>query len=90
MSLGTTVVPGCLSDNTKNGGNTLLIFTIGFTESVYTIGLFSNLLPQSMKIGHHISTRSVLYSLAHSSLHSVIGDVPYAYDTTEFVTSNGF
>ena len=35
----------CLSDNTKNGGNNLLTFAIGFNESVYSIGLFSKLLP---------------------------------------------
>jgi hypothetical protein len=90
VSLGTIVVPGCLSDNTKKAGNTLLTFTIGLTESVYSIGLFAELLPPSKTIGCHVRTRSVLYSLANSSLRSLIGDVPYPYDTTEFVTSNGF
>jgi hypothetical protein len=79
-----------LSDNTKNSGNTLLTYTIAFTELIYSIGLFSKLLPPSMTIGFHIRTRSVLYSPVKSSLHSVIGDVPYVYGTTEFVTSTGF
>lgn len=67
-------MPSCLSDNTKNVGNTLLTFTIGLTESVYSIGLFSKLLPPSTTTGRQVRTRSVLYSLANSSLHSVIGE----------------
>jgi len=55
-------VPGCQSDNTKNAANTLLTFTIGLTESVYSIGLFSKLLPPPKTIGR-LSESAVFYIL---------------------------